>query len=131
MRKILHYLALLLALVVGLHATAAAPSSYYNNAKNKSDQALMTALHNIIKGIPSAPTSSYGPTSRQPTVMEQSLLTAIQRRNTPIALISAVIIMELEIAITVSTLFLTAGGAVQIVTRPILTCITCSLLTDG
>ena len=50
MRKILHYLALLLALFVGLHATAAAPSSYYNNAKNKSDQALMSALHQIIRG---------------------------------------------------------------------------------
>ena len=41
---------LLLAAVVGLTASAAAPSTYYNNAKNKSDKALMTALHNIIKG---------------------------------------------------------------------------------
>ena len=50
MRKNLHYLALLLALVVGLQAPAAVPSGYYNNAKNKSDQALMLALHQIIKG---------------------------------------------------------------------------------
>ncbi len=39
-----------LASVVTLMATAAAPSTYYNNAKNKSDKALMTALHQIIKG---------------------------------------------------------------------------------
>ena len=45
-----YLLLLLLAAVVGLTASAAAPSTYYNNAKNKSDQALMTALHNIIKG---------------------------------------------------------------------------------
>lgn len=45
-----YLLLLLLAAVVGLTASAAAPSTYYNSAKNKSDQALMTALHNIIKG---------------------------------------------------------------------------------
>ena len=45
-----YLLLLLLAAVVGLTATASDPSTYYNNAKNKSDQALMTALHNIIKG---------------------------------------------------------------------------------
>jgi endonuclease I len=45
-----YLLLLLLAAVVGLTATASDPSTYYNNAKNKSDKALMTALHNIIKG---------------------------------------------------------------------------------
>ena len=45
-----YLLLLLLAAVLGLTASAAAPSTYYNDAKNKSDQALMTALHNIIKG---------------------------------------------------------------------------------
>jgi endonuclease I len=50
MRKNLHYLLLLVAMAVGMQAVAAVPSGYYNNAKNKSDQALMTALHSIIKG---------------------------------------------------------------------------------
>lgn len=45
-----YLLLLLLAAVLGLTASAAAPSTYYNNAKNKSDNALMTALHIIIKG---------------------------------------------------------------------------------
>ena len=45
-----YLLLLLLAAVLGLTASAAVPSGYYNNAKNKSDKALMTALHNIIKG---------------------------------------------------------------------------------
>ena len=48
MKKIL----LLFAFVamVSTTAMAAAPSNYYNNAKNKSDQALMSALHQIING---------------------------------------------------------------------------------
>ena len=50
MRMKLHYQLLLLAVMVGLTATAAVPNGYYDNAKNKSDQALMTALHKIIKG---------------------------------------------------------------------------------
>lgn len=50
MRKKLHYLLMMLAFVVALHATAAVPSGYYDNAKNKSDRALMVALHKIIKG---------------------------------------------------------------------------------
>ncbi len=45
-----HSLLLMLALLVSYSATAAVPSGYYNNAKGKSDQALMTALHKIIKG---------------------------------------------------------------------------------
>ena len=49
-KKIQHSLLLVLAMIVGLSATAAIPSGYYNNAKGKSDQALMTALHSIIKG---------------------------------------------------------------------------------
>ena len=50
MNKKLHYLLLLLASIVGLQATAAVPSGYYNNAKGKNDQALMAALHAIIDG---------------------------------------------------------------------------------
>ena len=50
MDKKRHYLLLLLAAIVGMTAAAAVPSGYYNNAKNKSDQALMTALHAIIDG---------------------------------------------------------------------------------
>lgn len=50
MNKKGHYLLLLLATLVGMTAAAAVPSGYYNNAKNKSDQALMTALHAIIDG---------------------------------------------------------------------------------
>ncbi len=38
------------AVMVGLHATAAIPSGYYTAAQGKSDQALKTALHKIIKG---------------------------------------------------------------------------------
>ena len=45
-----HSLLLALAMLVGVTATAAVPSGYYNNAQGKSDQALMTALHKIIKG---------------------------------------------------------------------------------
>ena len=50
MKKNLHYLLLLVALAMGLQAMASVPSGYYANAQNKSDQALMTALHQIIKG---------------------------------------------------------------------------------
>ena len=50
MGKKLKLFGLMLAALMGLQATAAIPSGYYNNAKNKSDQALMSALHNIIKG---------------------------------------------------------------------------------
>ena len=46
----LRYLLLTLVAVMGLQATAAVPSGYYDNAKNKSNKALMTALHTIIKG---------------------------------------------------------------------------------
>ena len=41
---------LMLVCLVGLVASAAAPTNYYSNAQGKSNQALMTALHNIIKG---------------------------------------------------------------------------------
>ena len=37
-------LLLMLALIVGLTAMPAVPSGYYNNAKNKSDQALIRNL---------------------------------------------------------------------------------------
>ena len=47
--KRLHFF-LMLVCLVGLTASAAAPTNYYSNARGKSDQALMTALHNIIKG---------------------------------------------------------------------------------
>ena len=50
MNKKRHYLLLLLAAIVGMTAAAAVPSGYYNNANNKSDQALMAALHSIIDG---------------------------------------------------------------------------------
>lgn len=50
MNKKLHYPLLLLAAIVGMTAAAAVPSGYYNNAKNKSDRALMAALHSIIDG---------------------------------------------------------------------------------
>ena len=40
----------MLAAIVSMTTMAAVPSGYYNNAKNKSDQALMSALHSIIKG---------------------------------------------------------------------------------
>lgn len=46
----LHSWLLTLAVLVSLSATAAVPSGYYNNAQGKSDKALMTALHTIIKG---------------------------------------------------------------------------------
>jgi endonuclease I len=50
MDKKRHYLLFLLAAIVGMTAAAAVPSGYYNNANNKSDQALMAALHSIIDG---------------------------------------------------------------------------------
>ena len=50
MKKNLNYLLLLMVALMGLQATAAVPSGYYDNAKNKSDQALMSALHQIIRG---------------------------------------------------------------------------------
>ena len=37
-------------ILIGMQVTAAVPSGYYNNAMNKSDQALISALHQIIKG---------------------------------------------------------------------------------
>lgn len=50
MKKNLSFLLLVLAALLDLQATAAVPSGYYNNAKGKSDQALMAALHAIIDG---------------------------------------------------------------------------------
>ncbi|MBR4829996.1 MAG: endonuclease [Muribaculaceae bacterium] len=50
MRKKLNFLLLLIAMAVSMQAVAAVPSGYYNNAKNKSDKALMSALHQIIRG---------------------------------------------------------------------------------
>ena len=50
MKMYLRYLLLTLVAVLGLQASAAVPSGYYDNAKNKSNKALMTALHTIIKG---------------------------------------------------------------------------------
>ena len=50
MDKKRHYLLFLLAAIVGMTAAAAVPSGYYNNANNKSDRALMAALHSIIDG---------------------------------------------------------------------------------
>ena len=50
MKKHLHYLLLLMAAMTGLQATAAIPSNYYNTALGKSDQQLMTSLHQIVNG---------------------------------------------------------------------------------
>lgn len=50
LKKTLKHLLVLLAAIVGLQATAAIPSNYYSSAQGKSDQALKTALHKIIKG---------------------------------------------------------------------------------
>ena len=50
MKNLLRNISLLLMALIGMLATAAVPSGYYNNAKSKSDQALMSALHQIIKG---------------------------------------------------------------------------------
>ena len=50
MSKKLNLFGLMLALVVCMQATAAVPSGYYTSAQGKNDQALMMALHKIIKG---------------------------------------------------------------------------------
>ena len=50
MSKKLNLFGLMLAVLVSIQAVAAIPSGYYNNAQGKSDQALKTALHKIIKG---------------------------------------------------------------------------------
>ena len=50
MKNLLRNISLLLMALIGMLATAAVPSGYYNNAQSKSDQALMSALHQIIKG---------------------------------------------------------------------------------
>lgn len=50
MKKNLHYLLLTLAALIGLQATAAVPSNYYNTALGKSDRELMLSLHTKIKG---------------------------------------------------------------------------------
>ena len=50
MKNNLRNISLMLMILIGMTVTAAVPSGYYNNAKNKSDQALMSALHQIIRG---------------------------------------------------------------------------------
>ncbi len=50
MEKNLRNFLLILLAMVGLNAVAAAPSSYYNNALGKSNEQLMTSLHQIING---------------------------------------------------------------------------------
>ena len=50
MKNLLRNLALLLMIFIGMQATAAVPSGYYNNAQNKSGQALISSLHQIIRG---------------------------------------------------------------------------------
>ena len=50
MKKILHVIALAVAALIGLQATAAIPNGYYNTALGKTDQELMTSLHKIIRG---------------------------------------------------------------------------------
>lgn len=50
MKKTMRYIPLLLVVFTGLQMMAAVPSGYYDNAKNKSDRALMSALHKIISG---------------------------------------------------------------------------------
>ena len=47
MKNNLRNISLLLMAFIGMTVMAAVPSGYYNNAKNKSDQALMTALHTL------------------------------------------------------------------------------------
>ena len=49
MRKNLHYLMLAVTVLLGLQATAAIPSGYYNTALGKSDQQLMLSLHQKIR----------------------------------------------------------------------------------
>lgn len=48
MKKILRNLLLMLVAMQGLHLAAAIPSTYYNTALGKNDQALMSALNQII-----------------------------------------------------------------------------------
>ena len=48
MKKILQNSLLLFVALMGLQASAAIPSNYYNNALGKSDQELMSTLHEII-----------------------------------------------------------------------------------
>ena len=43
-------ISLLLMALIGMQVTAAVPNGYYNNAQNKSGQALISALHQIIDG---------------------------------------------------------------------------------
>ena len=50
MSKKLNLFGLMLAILVCMQATAAVPSDYYTSAQGKKDQALMMALHKIIKG---------------------------------------------------------------------------------
>ena len=50
MKKKLNLFGLMLAVLVGMQATASIPTGYYTSAQGKSDQALKTALHSIIKG---------------------------------------------------------------------------------
>ena len=50
MRIFFRNISLVLMILISMQVTAAVPSGYYNNAQNKSDQALMSALHQIIKG---------------------------------------------------------------------------------
>ena len=50
MKIIFRNISLVLMILISMQVTAAVPSGYYNNAQNKSDQALMSALHQIIKG---------------------------------------------------------------------------------
>ena len=50
MKKKLNLFGLMLAVLVGMQATAAIPTGYYTSAQGKNDQALKTALHKIIKG---------------------------------------------------------------------------------
>ena len=49
MKKNLHYLLLAVTVLLGLQATAAIPSGYYNTALGKSDQQLMLSLHQKIR----------------------------------------------------------------------------------
>ena len=49
MKKNLHYLMLAVTVLLGLQATAAIPSGYYNTALGKSDQQLMLSLHQKIR----------------------------------------------------------------------------------
>ena len=68
MKMYLRYLLLTLVAVMGLQATAAVPSGYYDNAKNKSNKALMTALHTIIKGHTKRSYQQLGGSERKPVI---------------------------------------------------------------